>query len=81
MAKQHFVVRFGGDGAPPADDVERIRNLPEADVLDESPRMMLVESHGQPLRDLVDSLPGWAVASEQYVSLPDTREGIRRQAP
>lgn len=78
MAREHFVVRFCGDGAPPADDVERIRDLTGAEVLDESPRMLLVNCHEQPLRDLVDSMPQWALAAEQYIPVPDTRQGIRR---
>jgi hypothetical protein len=73
------VLRFRGDGAKPADDVERIRGLPEATVLDESsPRMILVESHEQPLRELVDSLPDWVLAPEQAIPVPDTRERVKR---
>jgi len=79
VAKRRFVLRFGGDGAKPADDVERIRKLPEVELLDEtSPRMMLVESHEQPLRELVESLPGWVLAPEQAIPLPDTRQRIKR---
>ncbi|MDQ6605530.1 MAG: hypothetical protein M3Z06_03175 [Actinomycetota bacterium] len=79
MAKPRFVLRFQGDGAKPADDVARIRDLPEASIIDESSaRMMLVESREQPLRALVDSLPGWALAPEQTIPLPDTRERIKR---
>ena len=79
MAKRRFVVRFRGESAKPAEDLERIRGLPEATVLDDaSPRMLLVESEEQPLRELVESLPGWVVAPEQEVPLPDTRERVER---
>lgn len=78
MARRNFVLRFGGEGARPAHDVKRISNLPEADVLDESSNMMLVKSHEQPLRDLVESLPGWVVAPEQDIPLPETRAGVER---
>lgn len=78
MARQRFVLRFAGDGAKPAHDLERIRNLPEANVLDESSaRMILLETHEQPLRELVETLPGWIVSPEQAVPLPDTRKRIR----
>ncbi len=79
MAKQRFVLRFAGKRAKPAEDVERIRSVPGATMLDESSaRMLLVESHEQPLRDLLESLPGWVVAPEQVIPLPDTRERIER---
>jgi len=79
MAKRRFVVRFRGDSAKPAEDLERIRSLPEATVLHESsPGMLLVESDEQPLRELVESLPGWIVAPEQDIPLPDTRQRIKR---
>ncbi len=79
MARGRFVVRFRGERGKPAEDLERIRGLPEATVVDESsPRMLLVESEEQPLRDLVESLPGWFLSPEQEIPLPDTRKRIRR---
>lgn len=79
MAKRRFVVRFRGDRAEPAEDLERIRNLPQATVLHESsPRMVLVEADEQPLRELVESLPGWVLAPEQEIPIPDTRKRIKR---
>ncbi len=78
MAKRRFVVRLRGDSAEPAEDLERIRNLPEATVHESSPGMVLVESDEQPLRELVDSLPGWIVAPEQEIRIPDTRQRIKR---
>lgn len=79
MARGRFVVRFAGDRGKPAADLERIRRLPEAIVLDaSSSRIVLVESDEQPLRDLVESLPGWVVAPEQETPVPDTRKRIRR---
>ncbi len=72
-------MRFAGDRGKPAADLERIRRLPEAIVLDaSSSRIVLVESDEQPLRDLVESLPGWVVAPEQETPVPDTRKRIRR---
>jgi hypothetical protein len=79
MAKRRFVLRFRGDPVDPAEDRERIRNLPQSTVLHEaSPRMVLIESDEQPLRDLIESLPGWVLAPEQDIPLPDTRQRIKR---
>lgn len=73
MAKQRFVLRFVGEGSKPAGDVERIRRVAAGKVLDETPRMMLVESDEEPLRELVGSLPEWAIAPEQHIPLADGR--------
>lgn len=79
MARRRFVVRFRGDSDKPAEDLERIRGLPEATVVDQaSPRMLLVESEEQPLRELVESLPGWVLAPEKDVPVPDTRQRVER---
>jgi len=68
------VLRYRGQGAPPDGDVARVAQLPEAVVLDTSPRMLLVESDPEALRTLVDSLPDWVMAPEQAFPLPDTRK-------
>jgi len=79
MAKQRFVLRYRGDGAKPAADVERVRALADASVVDDSSsRMLLVESDQQPLRDLVEALPDWVMAPEQSFAVPDTRERVER---
>lgn len=79
MAERTFVLRYRGGGTKPAADVERIRTLPQATVLDESSTTMLVvECDEQPLRELVESLDQWVAAPEQAVPLPDTRKRVDR---
>jgi len=79
LATQRFVLRYGGDGAKPAADVERVRALTDAVVIDDSSsRMLLVDSHPDQLRDLVDSLFGWVMAPEQTYAVPDTRKRVER---
>ncbi len=74
MAGPRFVLRYRGQGAVPDADVARVAELPEAVVVDASPRMLLVESDPDALRALVDSLPGWDMAPERGFPLPDTRK-------
>lgn len=84
MAKARFVLRYRGEGATPEADVDRVRELDDATVVDSSSRMLLVDSHAEPLRRLVDTLPDWVMASEQTYAVPDTREMVERppdQAP
>ena len=79
MARGRFVVRFAVNRGEPVDQRERIRELPETTVLAESPRMLLVESDEQPLRELVESLPGCVLAPEQEIPVPDARERIEER--
>lgn len=78
MPKARFVLRYRGEGATPDGDVARVQDLHDAVVVDASARMLLVESHPEPLRQLVDTLPDWVLAPEQAYAVPDTRERIER---
>jgi len=78
VATQRFVLRYGGDGPKPEADVERVRALTGAVVVDSSSRMLLVDSYPEQLRDLVESLPGWVMAPEQTYEVPHTRKTVER---
>jgi len=78
MAKARFVLRYSGQGTTPEADVARVQQLDDATVVDSSSRMLLVESHPEPLRRLVDTLPDWVMGSEQSYAVPDTRETVER---
>jgi hypothetical protein len=72
-----FILRFTGKGEPPADDIRRIRELSHAQVIDTSPRMLLVEAPSTSLNALVRSMPAWTVSAERFVPLPDSRPKVR----
>jgi hypothetical protein len=76
VVKPRFVLRYRGEGPLPDTDVARVRELAEAQVVDESSRMLLVESEPDALRALVDTLPEWLMAPEQQYGIPDTRKKI-----
>lgn len=78
MTKPRFVLRYRGTGPPPEDDVARVAELPAAVVIDASPRMLLVESEGEALQQLVDTLADWVMAPEQGFPLPNTRKRVDR---
>ena len=73
-----FVLRYRGDGDSPDADVDHIREVAGAVVVDRSPRMLLIESDDEALRPVVESLPGWVMAPEQTMEVPDTRKRVRR---
>ena len=78
MARTRFVLRYRGEGARPDADVDRVRELADAVVVDSSPRMLLVESEPEALQDLVDALPDWVMGPDRTYQVPDTRKRIER---
>ena len=72
-------MRYAGEGLRPAADVQRIRAVPGLTVLDDSSRMMLVETSAKRLKSLMGSLPGWTWTPERAIRLPDPRPRPRRK--
>ena len=79
--RTRFVLRYRGKGAPPDGDVARVAELPDAVVVDATPRMLLVESDPEALEALVGSLADWVMAPEQGFPLPDVRKRAERPPP
>ena len=75
---KRFIVRFTGKDTPPAEDLNRIRRLPQTKVIDSSPRMLLVEAPHVALTNLVRSIPAWTVCAEEFTPLPNPRPKLRR---
>ena len=75
-----YILRFCGQGAKPAADVDLIRGLPHTKVLDDSRRMLLVEAPAAELRNALQNMSDWVMAEERMVPLPDPRPSIRRKA-
>ena len=75
-----FILRFNGVGEKPAEDVQRIRSLPNATVLDDSARMILLEAPDAAITELGKLLPQWGVSQESFVPLPDPRPKLRKPA-
>ena len=76
---ERYVLRFRGEGAKPAVDVQRILKSRSVTVLDDSsPRMLLVEADQGKLKALVDTMPDWIMTPEQITPLPDTRHKLRK---
>ena len=74
-----FILRFRGKGTKPTQDVERIRALPDTEVLRDSSRMILVEAPEAELKAAVASMPQWMMTEERVVSLPDPRPKLRHE--
>ena len=75
-----YVVRFNGQGSPPASAREHIRAHPETKVVDESERMVLIDAPQSAADALNKALPEWSVTPERTIPLPtDPRPKARRR--
>jgi hypothetical protein len=72
-----YILRFTGSGAKPAVDVARIRKSEGVTVLDEAPRMVLVQCAKTRAKQLVDGLENWVMTEERTVELPNPRPKVR----
>lgn len=71
-----FILRYTAAPGAPGEHLEKIRAIPSLEVIDESPRMLLVEADEGALREGIKDFPDWSVHSEQQYPLPDTRKKI-----
>jgi hypothetical protein len=75
-----YILRYRGAGPCPERDVELIAALPGVEVLDESPRMLLVDATEEDLRTTIADLRGWVMSAETAVPLPDVRRRPRHRS-
>lgn len=71
-----FILRYEGSGPKPDEDVAQVRGLRETTVLDDSPRMLLVEAPEEVLRAHFDGKADWVVSREQSYELPTGHPGL-----
>jgi len=72
-----YILRFTGSGAKPAADVTRIRKSEGVTIVDESPRMLLVQCAKTRAKQLVEDLDKWVMSEERSVELPNPRPKVR----
>ena len=74
-----FILRFTGAGAIPANDLERWRLLPDCAIVEQTPRMLLVEAEEQVLRDVVKDGRDWRLTPETTaVRVPNPRPKVTK---
>ena len=73
-------MRYKGSGPKPDEDVARISSLPDATVIEDSPRMLLVGAPEPELRALIGSMQDWVMSPEQTIKIPEPRPKILRDA-
>lgn len=72
-----YILRFTGNGAKPPADVRRIRKAEGVTVLDEAPRMLLVQCAKTRVKQLVEELDNWVMSEDRTVELPNPRPKVR----
>jgi hypothetical protein len=71
-----YILRYSGPVAP-AEQVRRIRSASKLRVIDESPKMLLVEGDDQDIRNSIADESGWQVVPERTVRVPGPRPKIK----
>jgi hypothetical protein len=65
-----FVLRYAGPGNKPLDDVHLVRGQSALRILDESARMLLVDSDDVTIGLLQRKLPNWRISAETLYTVP-----------
>jgi hypothetical protein len=60
----------------PVDHFDSIRTTPGFQIIDRSPKMLLVDGEESALREKLKGMPGWSIHPEQEYPLPDTRRKL-----
>jgi hypothetical protein len=71
-----FILRYGGSSSIPAESLKSIRTIPGLEVIDQSPKMLLVGGEESALREKLKDMPSWSMHAESAYPLPDVRQKI-----
>jgi hypothetical protein len=72
-----YILRYGNGPSAPEDHVQTILAAKGIRVIDQSPKMLLVDADEAALRGKLSGLQGWTCHPEQQHPLPDTRYKIK----
>jgi hypothetical protein len=62
----------------PADEVPQgLRTDPRVKIIDELPRLLLIECPEQAAREWLTQMPGWMLQPEQRAKIPDPRPKLK----
>jgi hypothetical protein len=72
IAMVQLILRYTGAGPTPADDLQRLRALDHSRILEQTGRMVLLETPNQQVDSLADLFPGWISAPVRHdIEVPD----------
>jgi len=71
-----FVLRYQQSGVPIDEMKEIISLTPDVEIVDETPRMLLVEAEQARIDELAARNTGWLIVPETFRERPDPRPGI-----
>ena len=74
-----FILRYAGEAAPD-EHAGVVAAASNVQVIDRSPKMMLLEGNEDDARQLADRLPGWTLHPEVQYKIPDARKRIMNES-
>jgi len=72
-----YILRYKNAAHAPESHLKAIRAAANVKIVDESPRMVLVEANEDAAQASVQGLAGWSVTPETTIPLPRVHEKIR----
>ena len=73
---RRYIARFRGVGPSPSETVEKVKQIDATTILDESPRMMLIEApDDSALRAVLDPST-WLLSEETFYDVPSPQEKV-----
>jgi len=73
-----FILRYHGEGPAPRDDVARFKGALGITVLDDSPRMLLVDGGEDELRKFLGQTSEWVMSPEASYALPEPHPSLEK---
>jgi hypothetical protein len=73
---KQYIVRYTKSASAPQEEKDRVKSFPGVQVVDESSRMLLIQTSPETAAALDAALPDWAVSAEQEYTLPNPRPKV-----
>lgn len=75
-----LILRYTGAGPTPADDLQRLRALDGLRILEQTGRMVLLETPKQQAANLADLFPGWITSPVRSdIKVPESNPKPKRR--
>jgi hypothetical protein len=75
---QSYIVRYTKGTSAPDEEKDRVKAFPDVQVLDESPKMLLIQASPETAAALGGTLPDWLVSAQQEYTIPNPRPQVRQ---
>jgi hypothetical protein len=72
-----FIIRYSGPCSVPPENIEELLSSNKLSILDQSPRMYLIQGKKEDVERVAENLPYWTVSPERIYRVPDQGPKLR----